>query len=102
MVKHLMGVDDSTTTAPTALRWSDHDGLDNAGDIEYFIRTLEDRPPDVRIIRPASDKQVSPLEEVQIEARADDDFGIASLDLVFQAADGKEKAVALRRRARAG
>jgi hypothetical protein len=75
---------------------ADTDGLENAGDIEYFIRTLEDRPPDVRIMRPASDKKVSPLEEVQIEARADDDFGIASLDLVFQAPDGKERAVPLK------
>ena len=75
---------------------ADHDGLENAGDIEYFIRTLEDRPPDVRIMRPASDKKVSPLEEVHIEARADDDFGIASLDLVFQTPDGKERAVPLK------
>jgi hypothetical protein len=75
---------------------ADQDGLENAGDIEYFIRTLEDRPPDVRIMRPASDKKVSPLEEVQIEARADDDFGIASLDVVFQTPDGKERAVPLK------
>ena len=58
---------------------ADHDGLESAGDTEYFIRTLDDRPPDVRILRPASDKQVTPLEEVLIEARADDDYGIESL-----------------------
>jgi hypothetical protein len=75
---------------------SDEDGLANDGDIEYFIRTLEDRPPDVRILRPASDKKVSALEEVQVEARADDDFGIASLDIVFQTPDGKERAVPLK------
>jgi hypothetical protein len=39
---------------------ADHDGLESAGDTEYFIRTLDDRPPDVRILRPASDKQVTP------------------------------------------
>ena len=38
--------------------------LSNDGDTEYFIRMLNDRPPDVRILRPAGDKQVSPLEEV--------------------------------------
>jgi hypothetical protein len=74
----------------------DHDGLESAGDTEYFIRTMDDRPPDVRIVRPASDKHVTALEEVQIEARADDDFGIASLDLVFQTPDGKERSVALK------
>ena len=36
---------------------------------------LDDRPPDVRMMRPGGDKQVTPLEEVAIEARADDDFG---------------------------
>ena len=75
---------------------ADQDGLENAGDTEYFIRTMDDRPPDVRILRPASDKHVTALEEVQIEARADDDFGIASLDLVFQTPDGKERSVPLK------
>jgi hypothetical protein len=55
---------------------ADGDGLANPGDTEYFIRTLEDRPPDVRIVRPASDRQVTPIEEIPIEARADDDFGV--------------------------
>jgi hypothetical protein len=75
---------------------ADLDGLENAGDTEYFIRTLDDRPPDVRILRPAGDKKVTPLEEVEIEARADDDYGIASFDLVFQAPGGKEKVVPFR------
>ena len=75
---------------------ADHDGLENEGETEYFIRTMNDRPPDVRILRPASDKHVTALEEVQIEARADDDFGIASLDLVFQTPDGKERSIALK------
>jgi hypothetical protein len=73
----------------------DRDGLENAGETEYFIRTLDDRPPDVRIVRPASDKHVTPLEEVPIEARADDDYGIASFDLVFQTPAGRERIVPL-------
>ena len=63
---------------------TDVDGLENPGDTEYFIRMLNDRPPDVRMMRPGGDKQVTPLEEVTIEARADDDFGVAALELVFQ------------------
>ena len=31
---------------------NDIDGLKNDGDTEYFIRMLNDRPPDVRILRP--------------------------------------------------
>jgi hypothetical protein len=75
---------------------TDQDGLKSAGDTEYFIRTLDDRPPDVRILRPASDKHVTALEEVLIEARADDDYGIASFDLVFQTPGGPERVVPLR------
>ena len=72
---------------------SDADGLNNPGDTEYFIRTLQDRPPDVRIVRPASDRQVTRVEEVAIEAKADDDFGVAALDLVYTIGSGPEKAV---------
>ncbi len=71
----------------------DVDGLSSDGDTEYFIRMLNDRPPDVRILRPAGDKKVSPLEEVPIEARADDDYGVRSLELVIKSAGGKEKVV---------
>ena len=71
----------------------DTDGLRNPGDTEYSIRTLQDRPPDVRIIRPASDRQVTPLEEVAIESRADDDVGIVALDLVYTTGGGAERVV---------
>ena len=71
----------------------DIDGLSNDGGTEYFIRMLNDRPPDVRILRPAGDKKISPLEEVPIEARADDDYGVRSLELVIKSAGGKEKVV---------
>ena len=54
-----------------------------AGESGYFIRLMNDRPPDVRILRPSADQQITPLEEIAIEARADDDYGIAAFDLVF-------------------
>ena len=78
---------------------NDVDGLQNDGDTEYFIRMLNDRPPDVRILRPAGDKQVSPLEEVVIEARADDDYGVRSLELVIKSNTGQEKVVPIDARA---
>jgi hypothetical protein len=74
---------------------NDIDGMRNDGDTEYFIRMLNDRPPEVRIIRPAGDKQVSPLEEVVIEARADDDYGVRALELVVKSNAGREKVIAL-------
>ena len=76
---------------------TDADGLSNPGDTEYFIRTLQDRHPDVRIIRPASDRQVTPVEEVPIEASAGDDFGVAALDLVYVIGAGAEKVLPFQR-----
>ena len=64
---------------------ADTDGLTSSGDTEYFIRTLQDRPPDVRIIRPASDRQGCPHAEVAAEARADDDAGNAEPGHVYAA-----------------
>jgi Domain of unknown function (DUF4175) len=75
------------------LRLADRDGLRSNGDTEYFIRLMDDRPPEVRILRPSGDQQITPLEEVAIEARADDDYGVASLDLVYSVAGRREHAV---------
>ena len=87
-----LGVDGARSTGQLSvvadgsyrIAFVDDDGIEMPDDTEYFIRTLLDRPPDVRIVRPAGDKQVTALEEVLIEARADDDFGVRSFDLVLQ------------------
>jgi uncharacterized protein DUF4175 len=75
------------------LRLTDADGLSADGDTEYFIRLMDDRPPDVRVMRPASDQQITSLEEVAIEARADDDYGVAQFDLVYGVAGRAERVV---------
>jgi hypothetical protein len=72
---------------------NDIDGLENPGDTEYFIRMLNDRPPDVRVMRPGGDRQVTPLQEIEIEVRAEDDFGVSSLELVFQVPGQKDTVV---------
>jgi uncharacterized protein DUF4175 len=74
---------------------ADREGLSNPGDTEYFIRVLEDRPPDVHITRPAGDRGVTRLEEVDIEAQADDDYGIERLELVYAVRGGTEHVIAL-------
>jgi hypothetical protein len=65
------------------VRLSDADGLGSIGEIEYFIRVMDDRPPTVLIVRPTGDQGITPLQEVAIEARADDDYGVSGLDLVY-------------------
>jgi hypothetical protein len=77
------------------VRLTDTDGLQNVEDPEYFVRMLDDRPPEVRIVRPAGDRQVTPLEEVEVEARADDDHGVQGLELVYGVKGGSERVVPL-------
>ncbi len=83
-----------TLSADASYRVSltDADGLASDG-TEYFIRLMDDRPPEVHLLRPMGDQQITPLEEVTIEARADDDYGIASFDLVYSVAGGRERVV---------
>ena len=74
----------------------DADALTNGGDrAEYLIRTVIDRPPEVRIDRPAGDREITPLEETVIEARADDDYGVERFELVYTVAGRNEQAVDL-------
>jgi hypothetical protein len=78
------------------LALADHEGLSSDGDVEYFIRILEDRPPDVRVLKPASDRSVTRLEEVEIDAQAEDDYGIDRLDLVYSIRGEAEKTISLK------
>ncbi len=75
------------------IRLADDDGLTSRGEAEYFIRLMDDRPPDVRILRPSADQEITPLEEVAIEARADDDYGIDRFELVYGVAGRAERTV---------
>ena len=88
--------DGSYTVAVT-----DVDGLSNPGDTEYFIRTTFDRVPDVRVLRPRGDREITPLEEVTIEVRADDDYRVGTLELVYTVVGRRERSMAFETPARA-
>jgi hypothetical protein len=75
------------------VKLSDRDGLSSSDSTEYFIRLMDDRPPEVRILRPSADQTITPLEEVAIEARADDDYGVARFELVYSIAGRHERTV---------
>jgi len=74
---------------------ADGEGMSTVGDTEYFIRVLEDRPPEVRIVKPAADRSVTRLEEVDLEVQAEDDYGVDRVDLVYQVPGAAEKIVPL-------
>ena len=64
---------------------------------QYTIDVLTDQPPSVSFLRPGRDATASAIEELFIEARADDDYGLRSLELVYSVNGLEEKSVSLYR-----
>jgi hypothetical protein len=62
---------------------------------KYTVDVIEDRAPVVSIEKPKRDTSASPLEEVFIQAKAQDDFGVKQLDLIYSVNGGEEKTVSL-------
>ncbi|HZM95451.1 MAG TPA: DUF4175 family protein [Vicinamibacterales bacterium] len=62
---------------------------------QYTIDVLDDQAPSVSFNRPGRDTSVSSIEEVFVEAAAEDDFGIRNLELVYSVNGGPEKVVKL-------
>ena len=58
---------------------------------QYTIDVLEDQAPTVSIAKPGRDTTASPIEELAVEARADDDFGVQQLELVYSVNGGAEQ-----------
>lgn len=65
--------------------------------LSYSIDVLPDRPPSVRFAKPGRDARVLAVDEVYSEARAEDDYGVARLDLVYSVNGGDERTVPLHR-----
>ena len=61
----------------------------------YTIDVLTDQPPSVMFVKPGRDATASAIEEVFLEARADDDFGVRSLTLTYSVNGGPEETVGL-------
>src|SRR5688572_25195181 len=66
-----------------------------AGSPQYTIDVLTDQAPTVTFSRPGRDSTVSPIEELFVEASAEDDFGVRDLELVYSVNGGEEKTVKL-------
>ncbi len=59
-----------------------------AGAPDYRIDVLHDQGPSISFSRPGRDVQVSSIEEVFIETRADDDLGVAEVLLIYNVNGG--------------
>ncbi len=69
------------------------DGRLVEGSPRYTIDALEDQPPQVSVIKPGRDGNASPLEEVYFEVEALDDYGVASLSLVYSVNGGEPRTI---------
>ena len=70
-------------------------GKRTAASPQYTIDVLTDQPPSVSFAKPGRDTSASSIEEVYIEAQAEDDFGVRDLELVYSVNGGPEKTVKL-------
>jgi len=71
------------------------DGTIQTASPDYRIEVLSDQPPAVRFLKPGRDARVSSIEEVFTEVHAEDDFGIASVDLVYSVNGGPDQELPL-------
>ena len=62
---------------------------------QYTIDVLTDQPPIVSFTKPGRDTSASSIEEVYVEAQAEDDFGVRDLELVYSVNGGPEETVKL-------
>ena len=62
---------------------TDLQGLQSDAPLDYYIRAIEDQPPQLTLRRPGADQDVMPLEEVVIEVDASDDYGLSEFVLNY-------------------
>jgi hypothetical protein len=62
---------------------------------DFFINATKADAPDIVISRPSGDYRASPIEEVTIEAKADDPFGLRDFKLHYAINGGAEQTVNL-------
>jgi hypothetical protein len=90
-------VGDLTVTGDTTyyIELISNDGEAYRGSNEYDVSVLADQPPVISFDKPGRDRKATNLEEVFTQARAEDDYGIVSMDLHFSVNGGEEKKVNL-------
>ena len=69
---------------------TDFSDLQNNNPLDYFIRSIEDTPPELSLKRPGQDQDVMPLEEVVLEIEANDDYGLSKFFLNYSVVGADE------------
>ena len=74
---------------------TDEDGRQNREPPEFEITVVPNEPPELAVEFPARDTQVSPIEELSLEASAWDDYGLTGYGLILNTTDGGEETLPL-------
>ncbi len=69
------------------------DGFNNEIPIEYTIKVMPDKVPEVVIKEPGRDVKATKLEEVKIVAEVTDDYGISNFSLKYRVGRGELKEI---------
>ena len=69
---------------------TDFSNLESKNPLDYFIRAIEDKPPQLTLKRPGRDQEVMPLEEVILEIDASDDYGLSKFSLHYSVVGADE------------
>jgi hypothetical protein len=72
-----------TKTARAKLELIDAQGRKNREPAEFTFTVVPNRRPEIKLVFPSRDVQVSPLEEIDLQASVWDDFGIASYGIAY-------------------
>ncbi len=67
----------------------------NRDPIRYTIEKMEDAPPRVQVTAPGQDMDLPESMQVSLAVEATDDFGVASVELVYRIDDGPEQSESL-------
>ncbi|MCC7124657.1 MAG: hypothetical protein IT178_07400, partial [Acidobacteria bacterium] len=62
---------------------------------QYAIDILSDQTPTVTLSKPGRDTDATPVQEFAIEVKADDDYAVKNLELVYSVNGGAEKTIKL-------
>ncbi len=65
------------------LQLADADGRKNKQPPRITITVLPNKPPDLKLVQPARDTRVSPIEELALAANVWDDFGVTQFGIAY-------------------
>ena len=77
------------------LHLKDADGRVNKFPPDIAMSVVENKRPDLKLAFPGKDRPVSPLEEMAVEAKVSDDFGLESFGVVYSLVGQDEKNITL-------